>query len=261
MEFLPGITKSDLDAFFADAPMPGNTAVSREPAFMETDLESAFEDAVERIFRWRSNRDAHRKRTAEGFSVFDFIDPDENVLSDVLRFFLNPRGSHAQGTLFLTHFLRRLFGREISAPGRVDVAREAVTYLIPNCLRRIDLLLTSSNFVVGIENKKFSGEGRKQVHDYCMHLEKYSGRAQWCLVFLTPTGVGASSIAKRIASERKKEEQLRAWSWEKDIALWLEECRDSAVPEKIRHFIEDFLAYICAYLSTHPPELDEESPR
>jgi hypothetical protein len=48
------------------------------------------------------------RKQATGFNVFDFIDPDENKLSDVLAWLLDPKGSHGQGDVFLPQLFEHL---------------------------------------------------------------------------------------------------------------------------------------------------------
>ncbi len=48
------------------------------------------------------------QKMATGFNVFDFIDPDENKLSDILAWLLDPKGSHGQNDLFLQLIFKQL---------------------------------------------------------------------------------------------------------------------------------------------------------
>src|SRR3954447_12663738 len=63
----------------------------------------------------KRERDLH---LAEDFNVFDFLRPDENCLSDIVAWLLDPRGSHGQGGAFLEHFLTVL-RLEAACPGDV----------------------------------------------------------------------------------------------------------------------------------------------
>ena len=47
---------------------------------------------------------------APRFNLFDFIGPNENKLSEIIAFFLDPKETHGQGYLFLGIFLD-LIGR------------------------------------------------------------------------------------------------------------------------------------------------------
>lgn len=63
--------------------------------------------------QYRVDTISHYKKSmdvllAGDFNVFDFISPDENRLSDILAFLLNPGAAHGQGNIFLIHFLNIL---------------------------------------------------------------------------------------------------------------------------------------------------------
>jgi len=216
-------------------------------------LSLAFADLGDRLTSSRSAGASKRRATAEGFNVFDFIAPSENVLSDILAFLLDPQESHGQGMLFLEKLVSRTCSKEAPILNRPVVARESLTYAIPNHRRRIDIQVTLPDFVLAIETKKFTDEGKNQVADYCDHLSKISGN-QFCLVFLTLTGDAAVSISAKAAAKLKQEKRLICWSWERDIPAWLEVCQLKCEAPKVRHFLEDFRTYIDKYLATQQPE-------
>jgi len=49
-----------------------------------------------------------KSRLGSGFNVFDWIEPDENTLSDLLRDLLDPAGTHGQRSAFLKLALEHL---------------------------------------------------------------------------------------------------------------------------------------------------------
>jgi hypothetical protein len=139
------------------------------------------------------------------------------------------------------------------------VVREAVTYSIKHCRRRIDVLAAVPAFLLAIETKKFAGEGREQIHDYCEHLGNTAGE-NFCLIFLTRTGAEASSIAPEIGTVLRRKGRLKCWSWERDIRDWLTECASKCEAPKMRHFIKDFQTYIGTFLAIQlNPEQNIES--
>ena len=214
-------------------------------------LSAAFTAFEPRLAAYRAERAAHCRQTAPGFNVFDFIKPTENVLSDILKFFLEPTASHGQGAFFLRSMIKQLRpDLSVDYEGAV-VAREVLTYSIPRNRRLIDVVATLSDFILGIENKKFTGEGKKQIEHYCQHLENIAARPRrpFCLLFLSRTGAEALSIDPELAARYKQNNQLKSWSWERDIPAWLHECHTHCESDKIRHFIDDFRRYIARYLA------------
>lgn len=73
----------------------------------------------------------------------------ENVCSSILRYFLDPRNPHRMGDLLLRAFMR-MIGKEdwLDGSAAVFVQKEVTT-----TSGRIDLVIASGEWVVGIENK------------------------------------------------------------------------------------------------------------
>jgi hypothetical protein len=212
-----------------------------------------------------------RRRTdrteASQFNVFDFIDPDENRLSDILRDLLNPNGPHGQGTLFLDQFLQCI---DISVPLDVDAAkvfREDPTHLIQNPLRRIDITLDLSlakaqlgsltDFAIAIENKPWAGEQDKQVADYIRHLRTRHGE-RFVLVYLSGNGTPPRSIEdERPSLERAG--RFRLMTYRPDLIRWLEACLMHCEADRMRWFLRDFTAYLeKRFLLPNPTEESDE---
>lgn len=222
--------------------------------FEREDLVGAFCHLETMMARHRTEVSEQRRRDALGFSVFDFIQPSENVLSDILALLLRPDGSHGQGMLFLQSLVERLCPGVKLHGEEALVAREARTFTISHNLRRIDIVIDADDFVLAIENKKFTGEGRNQIQDYCAHIQNVGAGRRFCVVLLTRTGAAAASISPSLAADFTRKRQLAALSWERDIPEWLRECEKACGSGKISHFCEDFRSYIGQFLATTPKE-------
>jgi PD-(D/E)XK nuclease superfamily len=104
----------------------------------------------------------------------------ENVCSNILAFYLQPINEHGFGTLFLD-VLAKLIDKEIVIGGQsIEVKREELT----KNGKRIDLVIESENFVVGIENKIFAGL-YSPFQEYSEHLDSLSNGRQVCKVLLS----------------------------------------------------------------------------
>lgn len=230
---------------------------SRHTEISHPRLQSFFSEFDEVLGNWRKSQAAEAQSQAQDFNVFDFIAPSENVLSDILAFLLNPKGSHGQGPLFLEILFSRSCPGMVFELERADIAREALTYSIKKNRRRLDIRVSLPNFVLAIETKKFTGEGNNQISDYADHLGNVSSD-RFCLIFLTRTGDDAVSIDPARSKELQRNGKLNLWSWETDIPTWLDGCRNRCRAPKIQHFLEDFKSYIAAYLAVNPPEVTYE---
>jgi len=111
---------------------------------------------------------------ASSFNVFDYIDPNENGLSDIIAELLNPNGSHGQGDIFLKGFLEIIVEQKGYSTQNANLIREGTTDFIPNLYRRIDITIEfdSGKSAIGIENKPWAGEQEDQIKDYKEHLSK-----------------------------------------------------------------------------------------
>jgi hypothetical protein len=93
----------------------------------------------------------------------------ENVCSNILAFYLQPNNNHGFGTLFLD-VLATLINEEIVTDGQdVDVRREEIT----KNEKRIDLVIESDDYIIGIENK-VDAELNNPFCDYSKHLKLLS---------------------------------------------------------------------------------------
>lgn len=115
------------------------------------------------------------------FSVFDAFQPNENAVSRVLKYLLDPASQHGQGDRFLRQFLS-IVRVPTYAAVRVDAEHTTTDG------RRIDLLIELRDCVIGLENKVYAIEQRMQCADYCRYLEHRASGKEWRLVFLTPDG-------------------------------------------------------------------------
>jgi len=107
-------TVSGIARFFSDvhAQMAPMVATSVSDAgrrrVSKSDLKPFFATISHRVDRAEARQRLINKTEATGFNVFEWIAPDENKLSDILAWLIDPDGSHGQGDLFLRSLLERL---------------------------------------------------------------------------------------------------------------------------------------------------------
>jgi hypothetical protein len=95
----------------------------------------------------------------------------ENVWSNVLAFYLDPKREHLLGDLMLKSLLETA-GCDVPVPDplRIEVKREHTT----GTGRRIDIVVLSDTFVLGIENK-VNAPLYNDLPDYAATLKKLAG--------------------------------------------------------------------------------------
>ncbi|MGI8539193.1 MAG: PD-(D/E)XK nuclease family protein [Rubrobacteraceae bacterium] len=113
----------------------------------------------------------------------------ENVSSNILAFFMDPEESHGFGTLILDALASAgdIAAGDEGVGGNVSVEREVVT----DNGNRIDILITSDNHAILIENKIYAGVSNP-FDDYAAYLDHTAdGRAKHkFLLTLYPTNEG-----------------------------------------------------------------------
>lgn len=105
----------------------------------------------------------------------------ENVCSNILAFFMDPKEPHGLGTLVLDALANATGianGEELS--GDVSVDREVGT----EAGNRIDILITADDHTTLIENKIFAA-ANNPFDDYATHLDRISGNGEQHKILLT----------------------------------------------------------------------------
>lgn len=206
----------------------------------------------------------HDKKLATGFNVFHFIEPDENRVSDVLAFLLNPKDTHGQGDLFL----RLMFGQlglvaDAKHTQHAKVRREATTDRILNSRRRMDILV-EAGAVLAIEIKIDSSEQPEQVKDYLDQLDRCScsgnGSVRVALIYLSPNGRPPESIRQSEIELLTASGRLHCWSYHDQLRQWLDQCHQACAAPRIRAFLADLMVYIEAQYQREPvysPEIED----
>jgi hypothetical protein len=175
-------------------------------------------------------------------NVFNYIEPDENRLSDILRDLLDPKGPHGQGNTFLQQFVAKIPGQSIVV-GPCSVFRENVTSRIPSHLRRIDILVDFGDFGLAIENKPWAGDQKDQIGDYVSHLERrFAGK--FVIVYLTPNEAKPTSIDPRECERLRQEKKLLLWAYPGALRGWLANCYKECDAETVRIFLRNFIQYV-----------------
>lgn len=189
------------------------------------------------------------RHLAEKFHFFHFINLDENRMSDILAYLLNPDETHGQGELFLREFLSDVPVEWLPENGwnRICVGREEPTTQIENWKRSIDIEIAfhikDGWAAIAIENKPWAEDLNQQISDYARHLEKMYERC-FRLIYLTPDGKkpSATSIDPKERKELEdagKLDYASIWRWASDNG-WLKRAEDKVKAERVRWFVSDF---------------------
>jgi hypothetical protein len=232
-------------------------------AISESELEQFFSEMRRQVEGAQTQQRKLDREQTSGFNVFDLIEPDENKLSDVLKWLLDPEGNHGQGDLFLGLLLKHLdLGSEATNTMKAKVHREAPTFGIEKYRRRMDVLLEAGALVV-IENKLDAPEQPEQVKHYLEYLDRRTNSlcTKSALIYLTPNGRKPNSLDKVTLRMYEENGRLKCWNYHGELRNWLKDCQRECEAEKIKYYLTDFLGYIESELiqdSEDPYEKDED---
>ncbi|MGE8526108.1 PD-(D/E)XK nuclease family protein [Chryseobacterium rhizosphaerae] len=202
------------------------------PFFKEIQARSKFE---------LEHQTRHAKKLAGKFNAMRFLNWNENKVSEILAFFLNPKGDHGQGDIYLKLFTEEL-GLKFSYdnPDKVQIILEDSTF--EN--RRVDIVLKNQDqsSVLGIENKIYSWtrDQENQVEDYLKYLQ-YISTHNYQLLYLAPKSKELTEYSG--GKEFKKFIEtgvLHLINYEDHIIPLLKEFVKNTENERVRCFLIDF---------------------
>lgn len=182
------------------------------------------------------------KILAPHFNSFDFWWIDEDKVSEIIRFFLDPNENHEQGDRFLKVFFSRL---GITYPFReFKMVRSETNYLTYEG-RKIDIVIysLSDDYMLGIENKIYlwTQDQDNQLRDYLSDMKLKTG-GKFCLLYLAPKGKepAESSISIEDRENYINSGHLKLISYEDIMLECLHEFSLQCEAERVRYFIIDF---------------------
>lgn len=207
------------------------------------------QDAVgllERVVQWNEvnalAKSRYQAELAPDFNLMDWLKNDELALSRYLRFLLSPNETHGQSELFLKGFISLIEKNEHISPitigGKLYKVRVDYEVTIENG-RKIDLLLTSPDGVIAIENKPWAEDQKNQLRDYAQWLNKYE--RPWVLVYLCNDEPGEWTLPDSTPEKLKR--NILTISWD-SVVEWLNMSLLHVRAGAVRIFIEAFIKYI-----------------
>jgi len=218
-------------------------ALDQHRAGVAQSVEDYFTSLRAQFDRAREEIRVHHLRHADAFTVFDYIQPDENGLSDILADLLDPKGKRGQGNRFLHLFMQNLKVTLPSYVHQVKVHREEPTKYIHNSLRRIDILVDFGTFGLGIENKPWAEEQPDQVKDYLEHLRRQYGDS-FLLAYLCGDGSAPLSVPATDLVRLEHANQFRLLAYPTGVRYWLELCMESCQADRVCWFLRDLGGYV-----------------
>ena len=220
-------------------------------------LERFFNELAPRLEAARTVERELNRQLARRFNAFDYLRPDEQGLSKMIRDLLDPEGPHGQGQIFLRLFLEKV-GFDCGADMRNS---RACVELEIEGRRRLDVAvrIDDDRHCLAIENKPFAGDQEDQIKDYLDWLRKNYGD-RFLLIYLSPRGEAPSGSSVEPADLRDEagnatrtfrimpyhraedgagDDEFAPFRAGFGLADWLRECREHCDVERLRWFLRE----------------------
>ena len=196
---------------------------------MDTELNiQRFFQEVASICALEQAQQEERNRKGENYNLFSILSIERYELkhSALIANLLDPKGSHGCGDAFLRAFFEiALKERAYPFEGCTLPDSDTEYYTGPiagDTGGRIDILVTSSDYGLIIENKIYAGDQDKQLTRYDNYGKETFGAGGYLLVYLTLYGYDASK--ESTATKSAEEVGYLRLSYAEDILRWLEQC-------------------------------------
>lgn len=185
----------------------------------------------------------YSKTLASDFNALNFWNIDENKVSQIIAFFLNPNESHGQEELYLKIFLKRF---QLSFPTENLNGVEVITEKRTHNNRRIDIYITDedSGNVIGFENKiyNWTADQYRQVDDYIDFLSGISKNKKFTLIYLAPKNKKLSeySFNRESFETNYTSDNLKLLNYEEDLIPLIHDFAINSENDRVRSFLLDF---------------------
>ena len=197
------------------------------------------------------------KLTGEKFNIFSILGMESDEVrthSNFIYELLDAHGSHGYGELFVQLFLDALPG--IENYGKIiKVAHEYTT--MDN--RRIDFLIETEKYVIGIEMKIYAGDQKDQLLDYHKAIKKRckDSDREPMLYYLTLFGSDASEESTGLSEEEEKYYLPLSFSYH--MHNWIERCIEkTATKPVVRELLIQYLNLIKKLTNRISHNLEDE---
>ncbi|GEM_PF-497555 len=202
--------------------------------------DTAVKSLIDTVRILNDKYDQLEKLTGEKFNIFTILNMESDEVKTHSKFIyelLNPNGSHGSGDLFIRLFLDELprpKAKDREKPEDKDygkIIKVIREYTIKND-RRIDFLIETEKYVIGIEMKIYAGDQDDQLSDYWAALKRMCKNSEQkpILYYLTLFGDDASDESTQ---DLELEKDYRLLSFSNHIYNWIEKCIEKSATKPI----------------------------
>lgn len=207
---------------------------------------------VDLIVEKTQTSELEKARRGEYFNIFRVcsVDHYEVTHSSVIAEFLNPKGSHGQGVLFLEAFLKELQGYYGSFNEfKLDEVKVETEKVVKK--GRLDILISNkSGQGIIIENKIYASDQENQLIRYNDFAKNYFNN--YTILYLSLDGRDADA-------KNSKDVEYYPISYSSFIIDWLNRCRILSIDKPlIRETINQYIYHIKCLTQRNNMELNDD---
>lgn len=208
------------------------------------ELEKIFNELRTEFKKYEIGLLENNKQIAPDFNAFEILYALELPLSRMIGEFLNPKGSHAHGQIFLDLFIDKFLQNNSVLKKSKNISLK-LEHAIEN--GRIDIIIDFDNkFGIAIENKPYADDQNQQIIRYCDYLSSVYGNNNFSMIYLSADGSEPTekSLTKNEREQLGKQFVIISYP---QIRTWYIECAEitkKANSERLTVIIYEFAEYI-----------------
>lgn len=186
----------------------------------------------------------NKKQIAPDFNAFEILYALELPLSKMIGEFLNPKGSHEQGQIFLNLFIDKFLKNNLRLKKSKNISLK-LEHVTEN--GRIDILIDFDNkFGIAIENKPYADDQNRQIIRYCDYLSSVYGNNNFSMIYLSADGSEPTekSLTKNEREQLGKQFVIISYP---QLRTWYLDCAEitkKTNSERLTVIINEFAEYI-----------------
>ena len=219
----------------------------------KNEKEKRFCEICNELKKFKNKKDEMRLR---GFNNFNYIEllkgfDDENTHSKIIAEFLNPNGSHFQGSIFIENFFEVL-NLKYNLQNWNVITEKFMSNYVDKGQGRIDVFLTDGKRYIILENKIKANDQPSQIYKYVEGLYKeiqIKDRNKILVLYLTKNGIKPSKESLNdykikndyLELNNQQKAKIKCISYE-DILKWMK--KNLSTVENISNLRESIKQYI-----------------
>jgi len=208
------------------------------------EIEKIFSELRTEFKKYEIGLSGSKKQIAPDFNAFEILYALELPLSRMIGEFLNPKGSHEQGQIFLDLFIDKFLRNNLFLKQSKNITLKP-EHRFNN--GQIDILIDFDNkFGIAIENKPYADDQDQQIIRYCDYLGSVYGNNNYSMIYLSSDGSEPTEKSLTKIEKERLGKQFVIISYPQ-LRTWYLDCAEitkKTSSERLTVIINEFAEYI-----------------